>query len=259
MNRIKPVIKIDADVLKDFSGFLEEREIQAKLIQILHEGVRMTHVSMLNEGFSKYPELDRLLKKANDEGSNLLIAEFVPEIEALVDKFGQSGQSGGSAPFTAGAIISVIKKMLAHEPLGDGIYCTDDEWNDISGPSCEPEGTTYQNNRLSSVFKEERDGKPYYLDAIVFKSVGKNYTFTSGGVGTTEGSDETVGSSQYIKSLPFQPKSFTIDVHEKEYKKLKDGTLVEEPGGGWWESWLADPKQLDEVWEYYDRRETKKK
>lgn len=49
-----------------------------------------------------------------------------------------------------------------------------------------------------------------------------------------------------------------IDVQEKEYRKLKDGSLVEEDGGGWWESWLADPKQLEEVWEYYNKKEKKK-
>lgn len=219
----------------------------------------MVPVTSINESYSKYPELNRLLSDAEKSGSTLLIADFVPEIEALVDKFGQSGQSGSSAPFTAGAIVSVIKKMLAHEPLGDGINCTDDEWNDISDIEGVNEGTgLFQNNRLSSVFKEGKDGKPYYLDAIVFKPVGKDYAFTGNSVGMTEDSEETVGSSQYIKSLPFQPKTFTIDVHEKEYKKLKDGTLVEEEGGGWWETWLADPKQLDEVWEYYDQKRPNK-
>lgn len=242
--------KKEMDRVLMFQEYLQESEIRSEIIKVLHEGVRMLRTSMLNESFSKYPELDKMLAKANAEGSELLIAEFVPEIEALVDKFSQSGQSGASAPYTAGAIVSTLKKMFAHEPLGDGIHCTDDEWNDISDPGY----PVLQNNRLSSVFKETKDDKPYYLNAIVFKPVGKDYTFTGGSIGMSEGSDDTVGSSHYIKSLPFQPKTFTIDVQEKEYRKLKDGTLVEESGGGWWESWLADPKQLDEVWEYYDRK-----
>jgi hypothetical protein len=235
---------------------LLESQIRFSLIQILHKGVRMTRSTSINEAYSKYPELDRMLNKAESEGSTLLVAEFVPEIESLVDKFYQSGQSGGSAPYTAGAIVDTIKKMLAQEPLGEGIMCTEDEWNDCSMfEDAEPGKDTYQNNRLSSVFKEGKDGKPYFLDAIVFKPVGKDYTFTGNSVALTEGSKETIGSSQYIKSLPFQPKNIVIDVEEKEYKKLKDGTLVEEEGGGWWESWLADPKQLDEVWKYYDKKE----
>ena len=73
----------------------------------------------------------------------------------------------------------------------------------------------------------------------------------------TEGSEETVSSSQYIKSFPFEPKTFKITVNEKEYRKMKDGSLIEEEGGGWWESWIKDPKQLDEVWEYYDKKPKK--
>lgn len=246
--------------IKLFEGFhqgITDNEIKSRLIKILHEGVKMIQVQSLNES-SKYPELKRMLDKAQKEGSTLLVAEFVPEIEALVDKFYQSGQSGFSAPYTAGAIVDTLKKMFANEPLGSGIDCSDDEWNDISGIEGVDSGTgTFQNNRLSSVFKQGKDGKPYYLDAIVFKPVGKDYTFTGNSVAITEGSEETIGSMHYIKAFPFQPKTFTIDVHEKEYRKLEDGSLVEEEGGGWWESWLADPKQLDEVWEYYDKKERK--
>ena len=238
------------------TDFINESLIKGRLIKILHEGVRMTSsetLSLITE--SKYPELKRMLDKAKEEGKELLIAEFVPEIEALVDKFGESGQSGGSAPFTAGAIIDTLKKMFAHEPLGEGILGTDDEWMSLSQFG---DKESYQNNRLSSVFKEGVDGRPYFLDAIVFKPVGKDYSFTGNSIMISEGSHETIGSRQYVKAFPFQPKTFVIDVHEKEYRKLKDGSLVEEDGGGWWESWLADPSQLDQVWEYYDRMKIKK-
>jgi hypothetical protein len=154
-------------------------------------------------------------------------------------------------------ILNVIEKLLKQEPLG-GVENTEDEWGSLSHfgdkESC-------QNNRLSSVFKEGKGGRPYYLNAIVFRSPDKNYTFTSGSVDLPGLAGDKIGgkigSSQYIKSFPFEPKTFVIDVDEKEYRKLKDGTLVEEEGGGWWESWVKDPKQLDEVWEYYDRRKTK--
>lgn len=243
--------------IKTYEHFLEGK-IHAQLIKILHEGVRMSGSELITES-SKYPELKRMLDEAQKEGKTLLIAEFVPEIEALVDKFGKSGQSGFSAPFTAGAIVDTLKKMLAHEPLGEGITGADDEWNDISTIENVQEGTgTFQNNRLSSVFKESKDGRPYFLDAIVFKPIGKDYSFTGNSVAISEGSEEKIASSQYIKAFPFQPKTFTIDVHEKEYRKLKDGSLVEEEGGGWWESWLADPKQLEQVWEYYDKKERNK-
>ena len=238
---------------------LIEKAIYAKLIEFLHEGVKMIPTDSLNEGSvdkAQY-ELNRLLKRAEEKGETPLVKEFVPEIMALVQKFADSGQSGGSAPFTAGAITEVIRKLLAHEPLG-GVENSDDEWNDISDIEGVDEGTgTFQNNRLSSVFKEGKEGRPYYLNAIVFTPEGKDYGFTSGGVRMAENSEERVGSSQYIKAFPFEPKTFKITVQEKEYRKLKDGSLIEEEGGGWWESWIKDPKQLEEVWEYYDKKDRK--
>jgi hypothetical protein len=237
--------------IKLFEEFVED-QIKLELIKFLHEGVRMIQVSEMNEGLvdkAQY-ELDLLMK--NTEGTPI-VKEFVPEIMALVKKFADSGQSGGSAPFTSGVIVQVLKKLLAHEPLGEGITGADDEWS-IEGVS---EGIgSFQNMRLSSVFKEGKEGKPYYLNAIVWIPEGKDYGF-SGRVSLKEGGNREISSLQYIKSFPFQPKTFKITVKEKEYRKLKDGSLVEEDGGGWWESWIADPKQLDEVWEYYDKKETK--
>jgi hypothetical protein len=46
--------------------------------------------------------------------------------------------------------------------------------------------------------------------------------------------------SGWIKSFPFTPKTFYLNVIEKEVAKDD------------WEMWLADPKQLEEVAEYYD-------
>ena len=247
--------------VKLFEEFIQESiesKIKAQLIQFLHEGVKMIPVDSINEGMVDKAQLELDLLMKNADGTPV-IKEFVPEVMALVKKFADSGQSGGSAPFTSAVIVQVLQKLLAQEPLGEGIMGTDDEWSDCSVYEDAEEGTgTFQNMRLSSVFKEGKDGKPYYLNAIVFTPEGKDYGFTSGGVGMTEGSEDTVSSSQFIKSFPFAPKTFKITVKEKEYRKLKDGTLVEEEGGGWWESWIADPKQLDEVWEYYDKKEKKK-
>jgi len=249
-------------IASTFEEFLNEQEKKITLmtIKFLHEGVEMKYAfGTLNEGsVSKADyELDRLIKRAEENGGTPIIKEFVPEVKALVKKFADSGQSGGSAPFTTSVILNVIEKLLKQEPLG-GVENTEDEWNSLSHFG---DKESYQNNRLSSVFKEGKDGRPYYLNAIVFRSPGKNYTFTSGSVDLPGLAGDKIGgkigSSQYIKSFPFEPKTFVIDVDEKEYRKLKDGTLVEEEGGGWWESWVKDPKQLDEVWEYYDRRKTK--
>lgn len=244
-----------------YSEFLLEREIRKELIKILHDGVEMKMIYLVNEGMVEKgeEELNRLISNSAKRGETPIVKEFVPEIQALVKKFAESGQSGGSAPFTTSVIVQVIEKLLKQEPLG-GIECTDDEWEDVSDISdVEPEGF-FQNKRLSSVFKEGKEGKPYYLDAIVFRNPKKSYTFTSGSVdlpGLANDKVGKIGSSQYIKSLPFEPKTFVIDVDETEYRKMEDGSLTPEEGGGWWESRVKYPNQLEEVWEYYDRMDKK--
>jgi len=208
----------------------------------------MVETPTLNEGAVDRAqfELDRLVKTTKGEA---IITEFIPEVMSVVKKFAESGQSGGSAPYTSAVILQVLGKLLRQEPLG-GITCEDSEWSDLSQWG---DKGTYQNMRLSSVFKEE-GGKPYYLDAICFKPIGKDYTF-SGSAELPNG--EIVGSSHYIKELPFEPKTFTIDVTETEFRKNEDGSLTPESGGGWWESKIANPEQLEAVWEYYDKKERK--
>lgn len=228
--------------------------LEAKVIEFLHEGTQVLEVKALNEGLVDYAnaELDELLNSMKAKGETAIITEFIPEIKALVKKFADSGQSGCSAPYTAGAITKTLEKLFMFKPLTP-IMNEDSEWNEtnfLGGPKY------YQNRKLGSVFKESKDSKPYYLDAIVFK--GKNSSFT-GAVALEEEGEDKISSSQYIKSFPFEPKTFVIDVEEKEFKKMPDGSFVEEQGGGWWESWIKDPKQLDEVWKYYDKKEIKKK
>jgi hypothetical protein len=176
-----------------------------------------------------------------------IIAPFEKEILALVDKFGESGQSGGSAQYTASAISLAVKKLCMREPICD-ITGIDSEWNDVR-EYCDGR-ETYQNKRLSSVFKEGKEGTPYYLNAIVFKGQDDS-TFTSNSVKLKDGSK--LGSSQSIK-LPFKPKTFYVDVIETEWHKNKEtGELTVQPGGGWWTSVIKDESQLEEVFDYYQR------
>ncbi len=60
-------------------------------------------------------ELDILAATVPDS----IVTPFAKEILALCEAFGNSGQSGGSAPFTASAISHAVKKLLLHEPICD--------------------------------------------------------------------------------------------------------------------------------------------
>ncbi len=193
----------------------------------------------------------------NKTVKDAIIAPFEKEILALVNAFDNSGQSGGSAPYTANAISRAVKKLCLQEPICP-LTCEDDEWmnttKENSGElfyqnkklsSGEP---FYQNKRLSSVFKKGKNGKPYYLDAIVFKS--QNGTcFTAGNIELPNG--QRLSSSQFIK-LPFEPKTFYIDVIETEW--ANENKTIKRLGGGWWTSKIKDINQLDEVFEYYDQK-----
>ena len=107
-------------------------------------------------------ELDILAATTPDA----IITPFAEEILILCEKFGKSGQSGGSAPYTATAISQAVKKLLLQEPIckvtGQG-----DEWMDVS-EFC-GDKKTYQNNRCSALFKDGKESKAHYLNAIVWK------------------------------------------------------------------------------------------
>jgi hypothetical protein len=194
---------------------------------------------------------DRELKIMRDslepEEGKLIIEPFIEDIYSILDKFAGEGHSGASAPHGAEALSFAIKKACMFEPLSP-IMGTDDEWNTVehSGP------IHYQNNRLSSIFKDTSDSKPYYLNAIVWQGEDKWDTFG----GTVWG----VSSSQTIKSFPFTPKTFYVDVYRERY--VPDGKHKDVPekevvscGPGDFVYFIKDEKQLEEVFEYYDRRE----
>jgi len=183
-------------------------------------------------------ELDILVKSTPDA----IIRDFIPEILALCEKFGGSGQSGGSAPYVAGAIAEAVKKLCLFQPICP-ITGIEEEWN-----SCFDMGDRndmYQNNRLSSIFKQGKDGRAYFLDAIVWQGEDDYDTFT----GTVNG----IASRHYIKEFPFVPKTFYINVvRDFNIEGIPEKDIIE-TGLGKYTYKLKDEKQLEEVFKYYDR------
>jgi len=171
-------------------------------------------------------ELDILVKSTTDPENRPLIEPFIPEILALCEKFGESGQSGGSAPYTASALSSAIKNLCLQKNICP-IMGTDDEWGTVAD-------SVNQNKRLGSIFKDDEGA--YFLDAIVWKTQ-KDSTW-SGNASLASG--KQIRSRQRIKSFPFDPKTFTIDVVETEVA----------PGD--WEFKVKDENDLIPVFEYYN-------
>lgn len=156
----------------------------------------------------------------------------------LIELFSKQGHSGMSAPLVA----DIFKKLANYEPL-QPITGKDEEWGDVrdfgNGKSW------YQNKRCSALFKDGKDGKPYYIDAIVKRDqrgiTWSGFAWLSEEDYKTGDRTKMVGKKGYIKEFPFTPKTFYIDV--KDVEVAKDD----------WESFIVDPLQLDEVWKYYDK------
>lgn len=163
-------------------------------------------------------EIQRTIDHFKSTNDKWLCEEFVPEIVALVKKFGESGQSGASAPYTANAIADTVKKLCLHQPI-IGITGSDDEWVEVDyGLSYDGKKTiTKQNRHCSAVFMDSdfADGRPYYLDAIIWKEKcvredesGKEYIYDSCFSGTVEG----ISSRQVIAKFPFTPTTYYVEV-----------------------------------------------
>lgn len=186
-------------------------------------------------------ELSILSKSATDPQNRPIIEPFTKEILALCERFGKSGQSGGSAPFTATALSQAVKKLCLQEPICP-ITGIDEEWVQVIDMS-EDDEMMYQNRRCSALFKS-KSGKCWYLDAIV-KKTQLGHCFSGSFWLSREDylqGDKTkkMYCRQYVKSFPFTPKTFYIDVIEEEVAKDD------------WEMYVKDPRQLKKVFKYYD-------
>lgn len=130
----------------------------------------------------------------------------------LIECFENQGHSGMSA----GIVIQLFEKLANFKPIRP-ITGSAEEWSSDTF-----DGETFQNRRLSSLFKKGLYGKAYYLDAIVWEEP-NGCRFT----GTVDG----ITSRQFVK-FPFEPKTF--------YVKIDDNRKI------------IDLETLEKVFQYYD-------
>lgn len=190
------------------------------------------HFTMTNTQRFAQRELDILVKSAPAD-DRPLIEPFIPEILALCEKFGNAGQSGGSAHYTASALAQAIKKLCLQEPICP-IAGIGEQWVDVADLG-DWQGPLFQSARCAPLFKG-LNGRAYYLDAIVWKDQnGHAYT---GSAKTKSGA--TIISRQYVKKFPFIPKTFYINVVGKEIAPRD------------FEFTVRDERHLARVFKYYD-------
>lgn len=195
-----------------------------------------------NTGKFAEKELDILVKSNTDPENRPIVENFIPEILALVDKFGKSGQSGGSAPYSVHALTKTIEKLCLQKSICP-ITGIDEEWVNVAKLGSGESNIMYQNNRCSALFKTA-EGESWYLDAISWRTE-KGHTYNGSALMLSTG--QKIRSRQFIKKFPFEPKTFIIDIIEKEVKPDD------------WEFFIKDESQLEEVFEVYESLKVERK
>ncbi len=177
-----------------------------------------------------------------------VVLEFEKEILALCEKFGLSGQSGGSAPYVAKIISSVVEKLCLQKSIAP-LTGSDEEWTD-TGTVMDGDKPMLQNNRDGRVFKDGKDGRAYFIDAIVFDG-DLGGTFTSGG--SVEHDGKIIGSAHYIKSFPFEPKSFYVSVADQRWDDKEE--TRPNPEGDYWSHAVTElgEAEIAAAFQYYDQ------
>ena len=112
----------------------------------------------------------------------------------LMELFAAQHHSGMSAPF----VLHQFSTLAMHGALSP-LTGEESEWVEMR---VDEEGTPhFQNNRMLGVFKEGKNGQPYFIDAITFRDP-DGCTFG--------GHTEVLNSSLPIESFPWLPKSHPI-------------------------------------------------
>jgi len=177
-------------------------------------------MSKYNEHFNR--ELEILRKNATSE---LVIEDFIPEINSIIEKFSKQEHSGMSASYYSQTIGSTIQKLLMFDTISP-IY--DEYWKKSSF------GSTQQNIRCGSLFKDEEESRAHYIDAIVWCGEEEYDSYT--------GHVDGISSSQYVK-FPFNEQKFYIDVirvYDTKENVIKSG-----------KNWSKDNYSKKGVTKYY--------
>jgi len=119
----------------------------------------------------------------------------------LIKVFSEQGHSGMSA----GIVRQLFNKLSAFEPINEMKF-TDDQWNEVGND-------LFQHKKLSAIFKEKKDGKPYYIESIIWEY--------PDGCSVTSGNMGGFSSSQYIR-IPFVQKKFYVKIDKEGNALDKD-------------------------------------
>lgn len=187
-------------------------------------------------------ELD-IMRATVEKDDELIIEPYVESIKEVCKDFAKNGDTGATASMTASVLANTIKAVLNFQILSP-LLGTDDEWKEVNNLG--DEGQLFQNIRDTSVFKTSKGCT--YSTSIVWKGEQVYDTFT-GIIGD-------IGSGHYIKSFPFMPRTFYIDVYSEPYDENNPKHIdVINTSEGERAYFIENPEQLKEVFNYYNKKE----
>ena len=177
----------------------------------------------------------KILRDCVQDGDELVIEQFVPDIISIMEKFSGSGHSGGSAGYASKMISEAVLSALTFSPLSP-LTGSDDEWSEVDSG-----GITKQNKRDSRFFIDDNKDA-FFLDGIVWQGEDEYDTFT--------GEVQGVFSRVKVK-FPVYPKTFYINVKKAEGIDPLTGNWVEDENDNKYHYIIKNIDDLDEVMKYY--------
>ena len=179
----------------------------------------------------KHAETELKIAGLFDEDSDYGGALATATME-LIRVFENQGHSSNSA-----SMVSNLFNTLSRYETLIPITGKDEE----GGEPLDGMDTLQQNKRNSAVFKHTDTGYCTYSSSVIKRC--PNGVCWSGPLYMTR--EDAINNTNImkfkIKSFPFTPKTFYIDVLEEEIRPDD------------WIMWVKDPKQIEEVLAYYDK------
>lgn len=185
-------------------------------------------------------ELDVLIKLEPNKFGELL-KHTEEELISLIDKFNSFEIHNSIRPRIIENYIGVLHRLL-NKSLIAPLTGEDDEWEEVKIEN----DIIYKNKRLPTVIKT-KDNACFFKEAIVFFDIVDKFPF----IGTINNVSSTMG----IKSFPFIPKTFMVEVFLQDYNIEKNGPrpdMVNKDGQTFVYT-IKDKKPISQANKYYNK------
>ena len=178
-----------------------------------------------------------IMRKSVEDGDSLVIEPYVEAIRKVCESFNAENPVGYTSSVAANILATTMKAVLNFQILSP-LEGTDEEWRLL-----DKDTNLKQNIRDTAVFKEST-GECVYSNSIVWITKENTDRF----IGVIDG----VSSVNVIKSFPFMPKTFYIEVDRTESNEEDEN--AENHGDGFFVYNIKNKEDINEVFNYYKQK-----